>query len=112
MAEIQFCRGIKESVVPDIRVTRSRNKDGGTATFYFDGPDALANNSTVEITGLYLVDSEGEILSRDVKGKFINGKPSAIESKLVMNSAAEWERFLRFMERYAEENGLGLQQKD
>ncbi len=112
MAEIQFSRGVKESVVPDIRVTRSRNKDGGTATFYFDGPDALGEESTVEITGLYLVDEEGEIVSRDVKGKFINGKPSAIESKLSMNSAAEWERFLRFMERYAEENGLGLQKKD
>ena len=109
MAEIQFSRGTKESVVPDIRVTRSRNKDGGTATFYFDAPDALADNSTVEITGLYLVDNEGEIVSRDVKGKFINGKPSAIESKLIMTSAAEWERFLRFMERYAEENGLGLE---
>lgn len=108
MAEIQFSQGVKESIVPEIRVTRSKNKDGGTATFYFDGPDALADDSTVEITGMYLVDSEGEIITRDVKGKFINGKPSAIESKLSMNSAADWERFLRFMERYAEENGLGL----
>ena len=111
MAEIQFCRGFKESVVPDIKVTRSRNLDGGTATFYFDGPDALASDSTVEITGMYLVDDEGEIVSRDVKGKFINGKPSAIESKLSMNSAAEWERFIRFMDKYAEENGLGLDKK-
>ena len=108
MAEIQFSPGVKESVVPEIKVTRSKNKDGGTATFYFDGPDALADDSTVEITGMYLVDSEGESISRDVKGKFINGKPSAIESKLLMNSASEWERFLRFMERYAEDNGLGL----
>ncbi len=108
MAEIQFSRGIKEEVVPDIRVTRSRNKEGGIATFYFDAPQAFDDESTVEITGMYLVDDEGEILTRDVKGKFINGKPSAIEAKLLMNSASEWERFLRFMDKYAEENGLGL----
>ncbi|MDJ0535797.1 MAG: photosystem II reaction center protein Psb28 [Xenococcaceae cyanobacterium MO_207.B15] len=108
MAEIQFSRGIKEEVVPDIRVTRSRNADGGIATFYFDSPQALNDDSTVEITGMYLVDDEGEIITRDVKGKFINGKPSAIEAKLLMNSAGEWERFIRFMDKYAEENGLGL----
>lgn len=108
MAEIQFSRGTKEAVIPDIRVTRSRNGDGGTATFYFDAPQALNEDSTVEITGMYLVDDEGEIVTRDVKGKFINGKPSAIEAKLLMNSTFEWERFIRFMDKYAAENDLGL----
>ncbi len=108
MAEIQFSRGVKEDVIPDIRVTRSRNADGGTETFYFDAPKALDDDSSVEITGMYLVDNEGEIVTRDVKGKFINGKPSAIEAKLLMTSASEWERFIRFMDKYAEENGLGL----
>jgi photosystem II protein len=33
----------------------------------------------------------------------------AIEAVLIMKSADEWERFLRFMERYAEDHGLGLE---
>ena len=108
MAEIQFSQGVTEEVVPDIKVTRSRTGDTGTATFYFDSPKILSEESTDEVTGMYLVDEEGEIVSREVKGKFVNGKPTAIEAVLVMKSVDEWERFMRFMERYAEDHGLGL----
>lgn len=108
MAEIQFSRGVTEEVVPDIKVTRSRTGDTGTATFYFDSPKILSEESTDEVTGLYLVDEEGEIVSREVKGKFVNGKARAIEAMLIIKSPAEWDRFMRFMERYGEEHGLGL----
>ena len=108
MAEIQFSRGVTEEVVPDIKVTRSRTGDTGTATFYFDAPKIFSEGSTDEVTGMYLVDEEGEIVSREVKGKFVNGKASAIEAILIMKSRAEWDRFMRFMERYGEEHGLGL----
>ena len=106
MAQIQFSRGITEDVVPDVRLTRSRTGDSATATFIFQNPKALESTSTEEITGMYLIDEEGEIITREVKGKFINGKPEALEAVHVMRSKDEWERFLRFMQRYAEENGL------
>ena len=108
MAEIQFSRGITEEVVPDIKVTRSKTGNSGTATFYFDDPKILSKESTDEITGMYLVDDEGEIVSREVKGKFVNGEARAIEAVLIMKSADEFERFVRFMNKYAEEHGLGL----
>ena len=108
MAKIQFSRGVDEPVVADVRLTRSRSGDTGTATFIFQNPKALDSNSTEEITGMYMVDEEGEIITREVKGKFINGKPEIIEAIYLMKSAEEWERFMRFMERYAEENGLGF----
>jgi photosystem II protein len=108
MAEIQFSRGVTEEVIPDIRVTRSRTGNSGTATFYFDAPNILSNESTDEVTGMYLIDEEGEIVTREVKGKFINGKPTAVEAVLIMKSAEEWERFIRFMDRYSEEHGLDL----
>ncbi|MGF1542860.1 MAG: photosystem II reaction center protein Psb28 [Pleurocapsa sp.] len=108
MAEIQFSRGITEEVVPDIRVTRSKTGNTGMATFYFEDPKILAKDSTDEITGMYLIDEEGEIVSREVKGKFVNGEAKAIEANLVMKSTDEWERFIRFMNRYAEQHGLGL----
>ncbi|NEQ19879.1 MAG: photosystem II reaction center protein Psb28 [Microcoleus sp. SIO2G3] len=106
MAQIQFSRGITEDVVPDVRLTRSKTGDSATATFIFQNPKALESTSTEEITGMYLIDEEGEIITREVKGKFINGKPEALEAVYVMRSKDEWERFMRFMQRYAEDNGL------
>ncbi|PZV07631.1 MAG: photosystem II reaction center protein Psb28 [Leptolyngbya sp.] len=108
MAEIQFARGVAEPVIPDVRLTRGKDGTDGTATFYFDHPQALSQQEGVEITGMYLVDEEGELTSRDVNGKFVNGEPAGIEAVYVMKSEAEWDRFMRFMNRYAEQNGLGF----
>jgi len=108
MAEIQFAKGITEEVIPEIKVTRSKTGSTGTATFYFKDPQILSKDSSEEITGMYLIDSEGEIVSREVKGKFVNGEARGIEALLVMKSEAEFERFVRFMDEYAQQNGLGL----
>lgn len=108
MAEIQFSRGIAEDVIPDVRLTRSRDGSNGQAIFYFQNPKALDNDRTDDITGMYLIDEEGEIVTREVKAKFINGQPDSLEAIYVMKSPEEWDRFMRFMERYAEENGLGF----
>jgi photosystem II protein len=108
MAEIQFSRGINEDVIPDVRLTRSRDGNQGTATFYFENPKALDSSSTEDITGMYMIDEEGEIVTREVKGKFVNGQPTALEAIVLMKSQEEWDRFMRFMERYAEEHGLGF----
>jgi photosystem II 13kDa protein len=108
MAKIQFSRGIDEDVVPDVRLTRSRSGDTGTATFIFTNPKALAQTSTEEITGMYMIDEEGEIITREVKGRFVNGRAEALEAVYIMKSSDEWDRFMRFMERYAEQNDLGF----
>ena len=108
MAKIQFSRGMDEDAVPEVRLTRSKSGEQGTATFLFENPKALSNSSTEEITGMYMIDEEGEILTREVKAKFINGQPAGLEALYLMRSAAEWERFMRFMERYSEANGLGF----
>ena len=108
MAKIQFSRGVTEDTVPQIRVTRSKTGNSGTATFYFEDPKILSKENSDEITGMYLIDGEGEIVTREVKGKFINGEARAIEAILIMKSEAEFERFVRFMNEYAEENDLGL----
>ncbi len=108
MADIQFSRGVTEDTVPQIRVTRSKTGNSGTATFYFEDPQILSKESSDEITGMYLIDDEGEIVTREVKGKFINGEARAIEAILIMKSEAEFERFVRFMDKYAKQNELGL----
>ncbi|MCY7337108.1 MAG: photosystem II reaction center protein Psb28 [Chamaesiphon sp.] len=108
MVEIQFSRGITEPVIPDVRLTKSRVGEQGKATFYFDHPAILGNEVNEDVTGMYMLDEEGEITTREVKAKFVNGKPAALEAIYIMNSTAEWDRFMRFMERYSAENGLGF----
>lgn len=108
MAEMQFARGRTEPVVPDIRLTKSRNGQEGTAILYFNKPDALCGNDVDAVTGLYMIDEEGEIVTREVKAKFLDGQPAALEAIYLIKSPAEWDRFIRFMDRYAAENGLGF----
>lgn len=108
MTAIQFIKGIDEEVIPDVRLTRSRDGNTGTATFRFAKPRVLeaSMGNKGDITGMYLMDEEGELVTRDVNAKFINGKPEAIESVYIIKSPEDWDRFMRFMERYAQDNGL------
>lgn len=108
MAKIQFSKGIDENAIPEVRLTRSRTGDSGTATFIFTNPKALDQGTTEDITGMYMLDDEGEIVTREVKARFVNGKPEALEAIYIMKSSDQWDRFMRFMERYADENDLGL----
>ena len=110
MAAIQFFRGVDETVVPEIRMTRSRDGVTGQATFVFEQPDALSPEITSAIEGMFLVDEEGELTSREVKGRFVNGKACAIEATYTWKSEEEFERFMRFARRYAEKAGLGFDQ--
>ncbi len=108
MAAIQFIRGLDEETVPEVYLTRSKDGTNGMARFRFDQPKAFNRSEANlgDITGMYLVDEEGELVTRDVNARFLNGKPQAIEARYVMRSPAEWDRFMRFMERYAKAMGL------
>ena len=48
MATIQFIKGINESVLPDVRLTRSVDGSTGTATFRFKEPTILNKNTAEE----------------------------------------------------------------
>jgi photosystem II 13kDa protein len=110
MASIQFIKGINETVIPNIKLTRSRDGSTGTATFRFNEPKILdvSMEDKGDITGMYLLDEEGELVTREVNAKFINGKPKAIESVYIIKSPESWDRFMRFMEKYADENNLSF----
>lgn len=109
-SSMQFIKGIDEPTIPDVKMTRSRDGASGTATFVFQNPAIFEASSELgDITGLYMNDDEGTITTVDVQAKFVNGKPDKIEVKYVMRSTYEFDRFMRFMERYAEDKGLGFQ---
>ncbi|QNI70534.1 photosystem II reaction center protein Psb28 [Cyanobium sp. NS01] len=107
-AAIQFFRGVDEPVVPDIRLTRSRDGRTGQAMFVFEEPQALAPETMGDITGMFLVDEEGEMVTREVKARFVNGKASALEATYTWKTTADFERFMRFAQRYADSHELGF----
>jgi len=91
-AEIQFVRGLTEQVVPNVRLTRARDGSSGVATFSFQSPNVFDASTAAkgEITGMFMIDEEGELSTTSVNASFANGKPQSIESTYVMNSPQEW----------------------
>lgn len=110
-AAIQFFQGVDEPVVPDIRMTRSRDGRTGQAIFVFEQPVALAPESMGDIGGMYMVDEEGQMVTREVNARFVNGKPAALEATYTWKTTADFERFMRFAQRYAESHDLGFSGK-
>nr|GMD15552.1 photosystem II reaction center Psb28 protein [Ipomoea batatas] len=109
---IQFIQGTDEQTVPDVRLTKSRDGTNGMAIFNFSQPSVFDSSQEVgDITGFYMIDEEGVLQSVDVNAKFVNGKPAGIEAKYIMRNPREWDRFMRFMERYANANGLAFVKK-
>jgi photosystem II 13kDa protein len=76
--------------------------------FVFEEPDALAPETMGDITGMFMVDEEGELVTREVKARFVNGKASALEATYTWKSLTDFERFMRFAERYADSHDLGF----
>ncbi|OEL36193.1 Photosystem II reaction center PSB28 protein, chloroplastic [Dichanthelium oligosanthes] len=104
---IQFIQGTNEQTIPDVRLTKSRDGSNGMAIFTFEQPSVFDSSAELgDITGFYMIDEEGVLQSVDVSAKFVNGKPARIEAKYVMRTPREWDRFMRFMERYSQANGL------
>nr|YP_009391537.1 photosystem II protein W [Platysiphonia delicata]ARW59681.1 photosystem II protein W [Platysiphonia delicata] len=110
MAVIQFINGVNETVIPNIKLTRSKDGNTGTATFRFNKPDILKQNmqDKGEIQGMSLINKEGKLITTEVNAKFINGKPQIIECVYLIKGPKEWDRFMRFMEEYAEDNQLSF----
>ncbi len=111
-AAIQFFRGTDEPCVPEIRLTRSRDGRTGQAFFVFEQPEALDPEKMGEINGMILIDEEGQLVTREVKARFVNGSPSAIEAIYSWRSPEDFERFMRFAQRYAETHGLGYSESN
>ena len=68
-------------------------------------PPLFSNKQTLFNSDLRVMNNFTQV---DVNAKFVNGKPKCIEARYIMRSSQEWERFMRFMTRYAEDNGLGF----
>ena len=92
---------------------RSKDGENGVATFNFDKPSFFNCEREEDvpqgaITAMTMNDEEGEISTANVSARFVEGKPVGLLVRHEMRTPGEWDRFMRFMERYAEANGLGF----
>ena len=108
---IQFFNGVDEKVIPEIRLTKSKDGYAGQAFFRFDNPEALLSDNFKDIQGMYLLDEEGLITTREINIAVSkkNGKYTAIEAVYCWRSERDFKRFMRFANRYAKQNGLAYE---
>tara|TARA_Y100001968_G_C19439408_1_gene761680 strand:+ start:960 stop:1307 length:348 start_codon:yes stop_codon:yes gene_type:complete len=111
--KIQFLQGIDEEVVPEIRLLKDKYGVNGSAIFRFNNPFVLLEQNFKEIQGMYLIDKEGVISTSELNISVSkeDGKYTAIQAIYSWNTEDDFNRFMRFAYRYAEENGLGYQEK-
>lgn len=76
--------------------------------FTFDSPAILSNQADGEMTGMHLKDEEGTVSTQDVNAQFVNGRPRALVARVTLNGFEAWDRFMRWMDRYAQVNGLAF----
>jgi len=107
---IEFFNGISENVIPEIRLTRSKDGSTGQAIFSFNNPDALTKQDFTQIQKMSLIDKEGVIITREVSVTVSNGKRIGIEAIYIWKTQDSFNRFMRFAQEYAKDHGLSYSQ--
>ena len=105
---IQFLKGINEKIIPEIRLTKSKVGETGQAFFRFENPEALSSSNLKEIQRMYLIDEEGQIITRELNIAVSrkDGRYTAIEAVYSWKTERDFNRFMRFAKRYAKRYGL------
>lgn len=115
---IEFFQGVAEEL-SGVSLRRNKNTGVRNVLMVFDSLNALQKfNSFTKGSAqtLSLIDSEGEISVTPNSLKMIFGGDEGNELKQVkctfeIASDSHWSRFTRFMDRYAEANGMEFGQK-
>ena len=110
---IQFFEGISEQL-SNVSLRRSRNSGIRSVLMTFDSLKALEKfNSFTKgaANSMLLTDEEGAISVKPSSVQFLFSGPEGdelkrVECKFEIEQEDHWERFMRFMNRYAEVNEL------
>ncbi len=116
---IEFFVGISEEL-SNVSLRRSKQTGIRNVLMIFENLKSLERfrSYTAQTYGdLRLIDSEGEISVIPSSLKIIWGGDEGDELKEVrcgfdLEKDEHWDRFMRFMERYAEANGMAYQDKN
>lgn len=110
---IHFYEGISEEL-SNVSLQRDRATGVRKVVFMFQKLESIERFNTFKnrfAGALRLTDSEGEISVEPSGIRFIFGGPEGddlerVECTLEIDRNDHWERFMRFMHRYAEANGM------
>ena len=98
---IQFVKGENEKDHPEIRLFRNIDGKKGKAVYKFYKPTTITLNNFKSIQKMYLIDSEGELSTKKIDLSISKNNVKEVKSTYNWNSEKEFERFMRFAERYA-----------
>ena len=98
---IQFVKGKNEKNLPEITLFRNLDGKKGQAIYKFCKPTTITIENFNSIQKMYLIDEEGEISTRKIDLSIIDNNITEVKSTYNWNSEKEFERFMRFAERYA-----------
>lgn len=110
---IQFFDGIPEEL-DGVSLRRTRSTGARTVLMTFRQLKSIERFNSFRnrfSNAMRLIDTEGEIQVEPSSVKFYFGGPEGddfdrLECRFEIDRDDHWERFMRFMERYAEANGL------
>jgi len=98
---IQFVKGENEQELPEIRLFRNQDGKKGQAIYTFYKPRTITLDNLDSIQKMYLIDEEGELLTRKIYLSITDTNDIEVKSTYNWNSEKEFERFMRFAKRYA-----------
>ena len=104
---IEFHKGKVERDYPEVRISRSNDGKKGNAIYKFSKPTSITIENCANVQRMYLIDEEGELSTRKINLSILKNSIKEIKSIYSWNSELEFERFMRFAERYAKSHGLG-----
>ena len=110
---IEFFEGVSEQL-SDVSLRRNRNTGVRSVVMLFKQVKAVErlNSFTKRSSNsMRLIDDEGIITIEPTSVKLFFGGPDGddlerVECKFEIDNPDHWERFMRFMNRYAEANGM------
>lgn len=110
---VEFFEGILEEI-SNVSLRRNRSTGTRSVLLSFEQLRCIERFNSFRkrfSNALLLTDSEGRITVEPSSVQFIFGGPEGddlerVDCKFEIEQEEHWERFLRFMDRYAEANGM------
>ena len=100
-AVIQFIKGENERDLPEIRLFRNFDGKKGQVVYKFKNPTTITLKNFNTIQKMYLIDEEGEIITRKIDLSLSEKYIMVVKSTYNWKSEKEFDRFMRFAKRYA-----------
>ena len=98
---IQFIKGKDEKDHPEIRLIRNHDGNKGKAIYKFSNSLTITLENYKSIQRMYLIDNEGELSTSKIKLSILGNDIKEVTSTYNWSTKKEFERFMRFSERYA-----------